>query len=280
MPINAEEYIKSLAAKGIKIPPQPRVLLELKERMARGNDDVRGLARVISSDPGISAMLFKAASSPVFCRGKKLETLSQVLTLIGVKQVYSLVQAVALSSSISVKNRKALDTFWARSHEIAHLSAIIAQEKITVCNVFAEQAYMAGIFYDCGVPVLMQRFPDYCSALQVEGSLAWPDLAVEDARFNADHCTIGYLVARHWNLPGFICDTIRYRDYLPQNETCDTRSLSAILFLANHYSRSMNRVAEPRWPFLRESVLAELGIMSEEEEEAFEAKVESIFGQD
>ena len=277
MPVKSEE---TLAAVGIKIPPQPRVLLELKEMMARGNEDVRGLARVISNDPGISAMLFKAASSPVFGRGKKLSSLNQVLTLIGVKQVYCLVQAVALSSSIAGKNRNAFDTFWARAHEIAQLSAIIAQEKIAVCNVFAEHAYMAGIFFDCGVPVLMQRFPDYCSAMHLEGSLSWPELADENARFNVDHCTIGYLVARHWNLPDFVCNTIRYRDELPENETCDTRSLSAILFLANHYFHSLNQAEDQHWLAIRENVLAELGINSEEEEEAFESKVESVYGQD
>ena len=37
----------------------------------------------------------------------------------------------------------------------------------------------------------------------------WIELAEEDKKFNADHCVVGYIVARHWNLPDFIADAIR-----------------------------------------------------------------------
>ena len=66
-------------------------------------------------------------------------------------------------------------------------NAMIASDRVSVCNIFPEQAYMAGIFYECGVPILMQRFPDYCSKLNLETTLFWPTLAEEDALFNVDH---------------------------------------------------------------------------------------------
>ena len=46
------------------------------------------------------------------------------------------------------------------SRAIAQLAMLIAGRRVTVCNIFPDQAYLAGIFHDCGVPVLMQRFPD------------------------------------------------------------------------------------------------------------------------
>ena len=64
---------------------------------------------------------------------------------------------------------------------------------------------MAGIFHECGVPVLMQRFGDYAKKLNLESACCWPELATEDAQFHVDHCSIGYLVGRHWKLPDFVC---------------------------------------------------------------------------
>lgn len=270
MQIDEEKALANLVSSGIKIPPQPQVLIELRKRLETDNYTVRGLARIIGQDPGLSALLFKAVRSPVFRRNKKIENLEQVLMIIGVKQTFNLVQAAALSSTITKKSRKAFDIFWTRSNEIAKLAAIIAAERVTVCNVFPDQAYMAGIFHECGVPVLMQRFPKYCSALSLDNACCWPDLAEEDAKFDLDHCTVGYLVARHWNLPEFICAAIRYHHELPTDEIGASRALVATLQLAIHFFNRLNRAHDSLWETIGLEVLAELGLSPEDLEEYYD----------
>jgi hypothetical protein len=105
------------------------------------------------------------------------------------------------------KNRVVYETFWARSQEIAQLAMLIADERIAVCNLFPDQAYLAGMFHDCGVLLLMQRFPTYCAEMKLGIAGQWINLLEEDRKFNADHCVVGYLVARHWHLPAYICDS-------------------------------------------------------------------------
>lgn len=270
MTINADKAMQELVAKGIKIPAQPKVLIELRKLLACDDYDVRTLARVISQDPGISAMLFKAARSPVFGRGKKFDAVEQVIMVVGVKQTFNLVQAMALASSVTVKSRKAFDTFWTRSREIAQLAAIIAEDRISVCNVFPDQAYMAGIFHECGVPVLMQRFPDYCKALHLENACCWPSLAEEDQRFDVDHCSIGYIVARHWALPDFVCAAIQYHHQMPRDELGAACTLVAIIQLASHFYHRITSVADPLWHELGAEVLRELGLDVAGEQEYFD----------
>ena len=270
MHIDIEKAINELVAKGIKIPPQPKVLLELRNTLASKDFDVRSLARIISGDPGISAMLFKAVRSPVFGRGKKFNALEQVIMVVGVKQTFNVVEAVAVSSSVSDKTRKAFDIFWTRSQEVAQLAALIAEDRVSICNVFPDQAYMAGIFHECGVPVLMQRFPDYCKALQLENTCCWPNLAEEDARFGVDHCSIGYIVARHWNLPDFVCAAIQYHHEMPRDEVGTACTLVAILQLAIHFYHRISNVDDALWPKLRAAVLNELGIHTDGEQEYFD----------
>jgi HD-like signal output (HDOD) protein len=270
MSIDIDNAIKELTSKGIKLPPQPRVLLELQKKFASDNYTMKQLATIISGDPGITAMLFKAVRSPVFGGGKKLDNLEQVLMLIGVKQTYNLVQAISLSSTLSDASRKAFEVFWTRSQEVAQIAALIAADRVSVCNIFPDQAYMAGIFHECGVPVLMQRFPDYCGRLHLESACCWPTLAEEDKQYNVDHSSIGYLVARHWKLPDFVCKAILYHHEMPHEEHGAVRTLVAILQLAIHCYHRIGRVDDPIWYKLRNEVLAELGISPDTEQEYYE----------
>ena len=270
MHIGAEKAINELVTKGIKLPSQPKVLIELESTLASDDCSIKKLANIISGDPGITAMLFKTACSPVFGCRKKLDTVEQVLMVVGIKQTCNLVQAISLANSISDSARKSLDTFWIRSQEVAQMAALIAADRVSVCNIFPDQAYMAGIFHECGVPVLMQRFPDYCAKLHFDATTCWPDLTGEDALFNVDHCSIGYLVAQHWKLPDFICHAILYHHEVPREELGAVRTLVAILQLAIHFHHRINRTDHPLWWKIRDELLPELGIYPDGEQEYYE----------
>ena len=204
-PVDAEKSLSDLVAKGVHIPPWPQVLRELKETLDSGDYDARTLARVLGKDAGLAAMVFKVSRSPVFAHGsKKLDRLDQVMMVLGIKQVLNIVQALALTAVLSSRESKAaFEAFWTRSEQIAKLAALIAEDRVSVCNVFPDQAYMAGIFRECGVPVLMLRFPDYCKTVDLARTSCWPNIVEENQRCNLDHCVIGYLIAKHWKLPDF-----------------------------------------------------------------------------
>ena len=259
-----QQTLESLLAKGIRIPPQPKILIEVRDTIAQGDYTMASVSRIISQDPGLVAMLFKLAHSPAFSRGRKFDRLIDVLQIIGIQQTYNLVQSIALAEAVSEQTRNAFTRFWSRSSAIAELASLIAAERIAVCNISPDQAYLAGIFHQCGVPVLMMRFPDYCKKLRLDDAYAWPDLAEEDANFNVDHSTIGYLVARHWGLPDFVCTAIRYQDEVPSQESGATVALVCILQLAIHAYQSNNMLADPAWDAIGDRVLNELGLGANE----------------
>lgn len=271
MKFNEKEALERLTKQGIKIPPQPRVLVELQQLLMSDDYEMRSVAKVIGQDPGIVALLFRLARSATFSRSKKVDSLEQILMVVGIKQVFNLVQAAALSTTISDGTRRAFDVFWNRAHEIAQMAAIIAEDRVSVCNVFPDQAYLAGIFHECGVPVLMLRFPKYCSALRLEDATCWPNLAEEDGKFNVDHCSVGYLVARHWGLPDFVCDAIRYHHELPEENTVGAGvTLIAIIQLAAHFYHMLHHVNDPLWGRIGSRVLSELGFGPEDEKDYYD----------
>lgn len=257
--------IKRLVDKGIKLPAQPAVLEELNHLLRRGVSDLRILARSLSQDPGVVASLFKVAQSPAFKSLQPLESVEHILQAIGIKQTYNIVQAVALAQAVPARhNAKAFEAFWARSRVIAQLAMLIAEERVSVCNIFPDQAYLAGIFHDCGVPVLMQRFTTYCKDMHLDVAGAWTDLAEEDKRFNADHCVVGYLVAKHWKLPDFICDAIRYHHDMLNMGSHAARTMVAILQLAIQLYYMDQRVENTEWATISGDVADELGLHAED----------------
>ena len=162
MSVDKKTALEQLARQGVKLPPQPRVLVELQQLLLGDDYDARAVARVIGQDPGIVALLFRAARSPAFARARNVQSLEQILMVVGIKQVFNLVQAASLATVLGDKARRAFEVFWNRAHEIAQMAAIVAADRVSICNVFPDQAYLAGIFHECGVPVLMLRFPQYC----------------------------------------------------------------------------------------------------------------------
>lgn len=252
--------LDALASCGIRIPPQPGILIELRELLASADYSVASVSKVIGQDPGLVSMLFRISRSPVFSRGRKFEKLADVIQVVGITQICNLVQSITLSTAIGGDNRKAFARFWTRAGEVAELAALIASDLVAVCNVFPDQAYMAGIFHQCGVPVLMMRFPEYCKAFNIDNSRRWPDLAEEDSRFNVDHCNIGYLVARHWGLPDFVCAAVRYQHEIPTQEGGAAVSLVCIVQLATHAYTCLAREPDPSWESIGAGVLDELGL--------------------
>ena len=253
--------VARLFEKGVTIPPQPRVLQEFQDALARGVTDVRVLSRIVSQDPGIVAALFKVAQSAVFSEFQPFSSLTRVLQAIGLQQVVNLVRAIVLSSALPAKhNRKAFEAYWARSQAVAELAMLIADERVTVCNIFPDQAFLAGVFHDCGVPVLMQRFSTYCKTMQLDQQGRWANLAEEDSKFNADHCAIGYLVAKYWKLPSFICDAIRFHHEIKRLEHHASRTMVAIVQLAIYFYHQEQHLPYAEWNEICDEVLEELGM--------------------
>lgn len=256
------QRVRRVLEGGIKIPAQPRILEELRNQITRQELDVRQLARTINQDPGMTAMLFKIVGNPAYRQHQPFASVEQILHAVGVRQTFNLVQALSLAtaSGDGRKVQRVYESFWVRSQAVGQLAMLIAEERVAVCNIFPDQAYLAGIFHACGIPLLLQRFPSYCLEMRLGAPGSWVDWREEDRKFNTDHAVVGYLVARHWCLPGFICDAIRYQHAMGELGEHAARSMVAILQLAIDIHTRDQRIPNPDWEDAKEGVLSELGL--------------------
>lgn len=258
---NEQAVLEKTLGSQINIPPQPAILLEIDKLLNKPNNPLTAIGELINQDVGLSAAIFKIVNSSFYNPATPISSIQKAILLLGLTQVTNLIKGLALRKAIGGQEL-AYEKFWERSQDIATLCAIIANKQISACNIAADQAFMAGLFHECGVPILMQRFPEYCQAFRLNQGSNWPDFYEEDKQFHTDHTVVGYLVSKHWNLPKFICQAVRFHhDSLNVDHAALT--LVSILQMARHLHNKLHHVKDKEWPSRKDQVLEEIGVGKE-----------------
>jgi HD-like signal output (HDOD) protein len=219
--------------KSIRIPPRPSLLANMQAELARAEPAPEAIGRIIASDVGMSGALLKLANSALFGGRRKAASISQAIAYLGMNQVAALMTGLLARQAISA-NSPALAHFWDVSSRRAQAMVVLSR-RLRLGD--ADVAHTFGLFCDTGIPLLMERFPDYARTLALaaaEGER--PFTACEDARHNTNHAAIGCLLARNWGLSSEVAWAIlHHHDYavLADDATAaDVRSLVALSLLA------------------------------------------------
>jgi len=276
--IEGKEF-EAILGQGLIIPPQPHVLMEIEQLAGQAHVNVKAIAKLIAKDPALVASVFKVVNSPAMGLRRSIDSVDSAISLLGLKQVTNLLKSIAVRQALGGSS-PAYEKFWERSGDIAQIAAAIAQKQISVCNIFPDQVYMAGLFQDCGVPILMQRFPAYCQSFRATKGQGWPDLEHEDNLLHTDHSVVGYLVGKQWRLPDFILRGIRHHHEI-LSVIHPARTIVAILQFSSHLYCKQNNVPDGKeWEASRNEILDELGIASDGLQEFEEDIMDSLIRSD
>lgn len=196
----AENILKS-----INIPPCPGVVTALMEEMRQDDVDFNKLTKLISGDVGMAASILKTANSPFFALRNKASSVQQAVSVLGLKNLLQIVRGSALKNAIGGSGDVHMERFWDRSNFTAVVASHVASR---LEGVSREEAYTYGLFHDCGIPILMQKFPDYKDKLATSNKFAEKIIVIEDQHYSTNHATVGNLLARNWGLPEHISHAI------------------------------------------------------------------------
>lgn len=161
-PAHADHKLEH-SLKGVSIPSCPAVLAQLMDELRQPQVSGKRIAALIGEDVGLAAMVVKSANSPLFGSGRRIGSLDEAIRLLGFGTLTNLVQEALLRTALAAPGA-ALERFWDNSRYTAAASALIARK--TGC-ARAETAYTFGLFHDCGIPLLVSRFPNYKQILGV-----------------------------------------------------------------------------------------------------------------
>lgn len=249
----------------VGIPPCPVILDRFMAEANRDEPDYNRLAGIIGTDVGLSAGLIKTANSPFFGLRQRVRSVGEALSVLGLKPASRAIAGIILRNAFPhVPN---LERFWDASARIAHLSGWLAQQ-LDIRGLHAEDAYTFGLFRDCGIPVLLGRFPNYITVLAEANRDAVRSFTeVEESALPTNHAMVGCILAQSWWLPEEICLAIRNHHDLEAIESANSslpmlsRRLIATAQFAEHIvQKQLGLSMTQEWPKLGAACLQILDI--------------------
>lgn len=193
----------------IGIPPRPQILERISTEMQRDEPDLRALAKIISADVSISGSLLKIVNSPFYGMRQKVRTVQDAISLLGLATTGATIAGIVLRHVLPPMPK--LERFWDASARIAQISGWLAQELGVRDGVRPEYAYTFSLFRDCGIPIMMRKFPDYFDTLALANAEAERSVTeIEDHRHPTNHAVIGSLLGQSWWLAEDTCQAIRH----------------------------------------------------------------------
>ncbi len=228
---------------GVDIPPCPAILIALDAELSKEMPDQREVARLISQDVALSGHVMLIANSPAFSSGNKLVSVMQAVNALGTQSIFSMVVGHLLRVALAGGQDLSMERFWESSAQTARVSAELAKR---LRCARPDIAYTFGLFHDCGIPLLVKRFPqtkDVLAKANIAEDCLFTD--VEDAELGTNHAVVGYFLARRWHLADFIAEAVlHHHDYSvlakPDSASEMARTLIALTVLAEHITRIHN----------------------------------------
>ncbi len=266
--LSAEQIQKFL--QGISVPPQPQIMVDLQFEQVMPNPDLKAISRLISQDPGLSGALLKIVNSPYFGLVNKVSSIQRAVNLLGSRSVINMVNALSIRGEMSDETIVTLNRFWDTAQDVAMTCMTLA--KRIGCESM-DEAYTLGLFHNCGIPLMLKRFPNYMDVLEESYASASRDRRVVDTEnrlLNTNHAVVGYFTAKSWNLPMHLCEAIaNHHNALAifsddNSRDAQLKNLLAILKMAEHICRSYqvlgNQAEDHEWNGIEALVLDYVGL--------------------
>ncbi|WP_394375117.1 HDOD domain-containing protein [Stutzerimonas frequens] len=263
-----DEQIRSVL-QGINVPAQPQIMVDLQMEQMAPEPDLRAIARLISQDPGLSGALLKTVNSPFYGLANRVASIQQAVNLLGCNTVINLINAQSIRGELTDAAIVTLNRFWDTAQDVAMACLTLAKR---IGYASPDEAYTLGLFHNCGIPLMLQRFPGYMAVLEEAYASTNAEtrvIDIENRVLNTNHAVVGFFVARSWKLPQHLCDVIAnhhnartlFRDGLGDGRV---ETLLAILKMAEHICACHQLLGDQpddhEWAVVAEQVLEHVGL--------------------
>ncbi|SIP95971.1 HD-like signal output (HDOD) domain, no enzymatic activity [Aquipseudomonas alcaligenes] len=265
--LSAEQIQQVL--QGISVPPQPQIMVDLQMEQVMPSPDLRTIAKLISQDPGLSGALLKIVNSPYFGLSNRIASIQQAVNLLGCNSVINLINAQSIKGELTDEAIVTLNRFWDTAQDVAMTCLTLAKR---IGYKSPDEAYTLGLFHNCGIPLMVKRFPNYMTVLEEAYYSASHERRVVDTEnrlLNTNHAVVGYFTAKSWNLPLHLCEAIANHHNALSLFEDDTgrdaplKTLMAILKMAEHicatYKVLGNQECDHEWESIQTLVLEYVG---------------------
>ena len=206
-----EEYFLAYIDAAIRndklvLPTLPEVALNVRQAINKDDASDGELAKLIASDPALSARLLQVANSPLYRGRQKIENIQAAITRMGRGAIRTLITSLAMRQVFRPKILMLEEYFisiWQHSANISAMSRVLAAR---FGRLDKEQAMLAGLIHQIGkLPILTlaEKFPELAQ-----------DKPLFDKLLETFHPAIGKTIMETWDMPeSFRGVAWKYNDY-------------------------------------------------------------------
>ena len=265
--IYIDDKVIEEVASGFHIPVKPEILTELQHVMSKRESNIFDEASVIAKDVGLSSAILKTVNSSFFGLRKKISDIHKAACFLGMDILNDLVTALLFKSSFDgIPSCLSLERYWDDASDAANAMIFISKNITTPLPV--ECLYSIGLFHDCGIPALSNKFDDYKRLLIEANTRGQSSIALEESKYKTNHAIVGYFIASSWNLPSMVCNIVlnhHEMNFLTKSTSIDEKLGYATLKLAeNLVERKKRDNTSPDWEELKDSLLKILNLTTDQ----------------
>ena len=193
----------------VKLPSPPGIAMNILTAVSQEETTFEDLAEIIKVDPSLTARILKIANSSLYGIPKKVESLQQATSLLGIKALQSIALSFVFVESFQESGQGdfSLHNFWQRSVTTAVAAELLAQR----AKLSNQEIFITALLQNLGELVLCISDPTLYKRVLDEQRVNRQDVCeAEKTVFGFDHTEVGSYIFDSWSLPDAICLPIRY----------------------------------------------------------------------
>jgi len=210
MPTETALRPSELVQGSLRLASPPLIYQRLMEVINHPRGGTSDVANVIREDTALTARLLKVVNSAFFAFPRRVDTVSQAVTVVGTSQVRDLALATSVLTLFNnlPPDLVDMDGFW--KHSLAcGVSARVLAGLRRESNV--ERFFVAGILHDVGKLVLYSRVPAKAQeAFRVASEEGILLHQAEHRVLGFDHAQVGEALLSQWNMPTSLREAVHF----------------------------------------------------------------------
>ncbi|MGB5993142.1 MAG: HDOD domain-containing protein [Desulfobacterales bacterium] len=222
----------------------PHIAIKLTKLISDENSTMQDFEKMIKMDPTLVLRLLRGANSPYYGLRQKVNSISRAVVVIGINNLRNMIVTEGLKEIF--KDKKSENVF-SRNRLWLHCSAVSICSQMIMERIFGlngEDAFLCGILHDIGMIVEDQTAPDlFYRVCNTYDENSKPITDYEKEIVGTDHCAIGYLLAKDWQLPIEIQEGIQRHHKMLDHVS--PSSLTGVIQLAEFIVSQLDYTAIP-----------------------------------
>lgn len=202
--------LESAVARLEELPALPTIVYELSKVVNDPMSSTGDVERLMSSDQSLTTKVLRLVNSAYYAIPGGVSNLSRAIAYIGFDTINQLVLSASVIKVLGTKGKPGFDTvaFWTHAIGVAVASETTAKfvrhpmpSDLFTCGLLHDIGKVAQFVLEPGLVIHLVKHCEKknCSYLEAETELD-----------TLRHTTLGHLLAKKWNLPLLVQNTIKY----------------------------------------------------------------------